>query len=177
MSPTNTQELISVLEWAIEQNEHPVIIRVPMENINKLATVEDFDGIVGKFKVEEMEKDVALLGVGSFYNLAKKVKTKLQEKHGISSTLINPLYTSNLDYELLEKLKENHSVVATFENAVLDGGFGEKISRFYSDSNIKVLNFGADKKFTDNVSIDTIKELNHLTSDLATEDIAKIFKQ
>ena len=177
ISPTNAKELVSVLEWAIEQNEHPVVIRVPMENIEELSPVEDFDGLIGRFRVEKTEKDVALLGVGVFFNLAKKVKIKLKEKYNISATLINPLYTSNLDYELLEKLKENHTVVATFENAVLDGGFGEKISRFYGDSDMKVLNFGASKEFPDNVSIDTLKERNHLTSDLAAEDISKIFNQ
>lgn len=40
----------------------------------------------------------------------------------------------------IENLKQNHEIVITLEDGILDGGFGEKIARFYNDTNIKVKN-------------------------------------
>ena len=175
ISPTNTIEMLSVLDWAIEQNEHSVIIRVPNETCAKDPILEDFDGLINKYKVVSKEKHIALIGLGTFFELAKNVKELLEEKYGISATLINPMFSSGLDTDTLEKLKTDHSVVATFENGVLDGGWGEKISRFYGTSQIKVLNFGAIKEFTDCVPTNELKKRYHLTPDLACNDIYKCF--
>ena len=51
-----------------------------------------------------------------------------------------------MDEELLNSLKSDHSVVITLENGILSGGFGEKISSFYGNSSMKVLNYGAKKE-------------------------------
>lgn len=45
----------------------------------------------------------------------------------------------------MDELKADHELVITLEDGVLDGGFGEKIARYYGATNMKVLNFGAKK--------------------------------
>ncbi len=70
----------------------------------------------------------------------------MKEKAGIDATVINPYYITGLDEEMLEDLKKDHSVVITLEDGILDGGFGEKIARFYGDSTMKVLNFRIEKR-------------------------------
>jgi 1-deoxy-D-xylulose-5-phosphate synthase len=62
------------------------------------------------------------------------------------------------------------------EDGVLDGGFGEKISRFYSDKDMKVLNFGASKEFTDSVSLEELYQRYHLTEELIISDIKRTLK-
>lgn len=47
----------------------------------------------------------------------------------------------------MTKLKQNHDTVITLEDGILDGGFGEKIARFYGTSNMKVMNYGLKKEF------------------------------
>ena len=37
----------------------------------------------------------------------------------------------------------------TLEDGILDGGFGEKIARFYGDSDVKTVNLGLKKQFLD----------------------------
>ena len=81
---------------------------------------------------------VAILGLGTFYGLGNDVADLMKEKAGIDATVINPYYITGLDEEMLEDLKKDHSVVITLEDGILDGGFGEKIARFYGDSNMKV---------------------------------------
>ena len=62
------------------------------------------------------------------------------------------------------------------EDGVIDGGFGEKIARFYGTSNMKVLNYGIKKKFTDRVASDVAFKNNRLTKEQIVEDILNIVK-
>ena len=100
---------------------------------------------------------------------------KLKEKLNINATLINPRFITGIDEEMLEELKNNHSVVITLEDGLLDGGFGEKIARFYGNSDIKVLCYGAKKEFTDRVSLDELYTKFRLKKELIVEDIISLF--
>ena len=72
-------------------------------------------------------------------------------------------------------LKKNlNKFVITLESGVFDGGFGEKITRFYGNSDMKVLNYGADKEFTDRVPTEELYAKYHLTPELIIKDIEAI---
>lgn len=174
LAPTNKEEYIAMMEWGIEQDKYPVAIRVP--NINVVSTgisVEPDFYNINTYKKVENGKDIAIIGLGNFYHIGKKVKEKLKSEIGVNATLINPRFISGIDEKLLYELLEEHKLVITLEDGVIEGGFGEKISRFYGDKNIKVLNFGADKEFTNGVSKDELYERYHLTEELIVEDIKK----
>ena len=81
---------------------------------------------------------------------------------------------TGIDNKLLEDLKLNHSIVITLEDGVIDGGFGEKIARFYGNSDIKVLNYGAKKEFPDRVPLKELHEKYRLREDLILEDLEKL---
>ena len=174
MCPTNKSEYLKMLDWSVNQNEHSVIIRVPTVGLDCEENDNTDYSKLNKFKLTSKGEKVAILGLGNFYELAKKVKTKLDSELGINSTLINPIYATGIDKELLENLKSNHSLVITLEDGELDGGFGEKISRFYGASNMKVLNYGSYKEFTDRVPLDELLEKYHLTPELIFKDVKEI---
>ncbi|MBE6051461.1 MAG: 1-deoxy-D-xylulose-5-phosphate synthase [Clostridium sp.] len=176
LAPTNKEEYISMLNWGIEQTKYPVAIRVPTTKVVSYGglTNESFDNI-NVFKKTEEGKEVAIIGVGNFYHLGKKVKDKLKEE-GINATLINPRFISGLDENLLNDLIKDHKLVVTLEDGVISGGFGEKVSRFYGDKDMKVLNFGASKEFTDKVPLDELYERYHLREELIIDDIMKTLK-
>ena len=164
-----------MLEYSVTQKEHPVAIRVPNIPLESCGIKDDTDySILNKFKLVEKGEKVAILGLGNFFNLAKSVKTMLKEKFGFDATLINPKFMTGIDKELLEELKKGHKVVVTLEDGILDGGFGEKITRFYGNSDMKVLNFGAKKEFTDRVPLEELYNRYHLTPELITKDIEHI---
>ena len=85
--------------------------------------------------------------------------------------MINPFYISGVDEELMEELKKDHSLVITIEDGVLDGGFGEKITRYFGSSDMKVLNYGLKKEFADRYNIEDMLKKNRLKADLIVEDI------
>ena len=83
------------------------------------------------------------------------------------------LRSLGVETELLEELKKDHDVVITLEDGILDGGFGEKIARFYGDFDMKVLNFGLKKEFLDRYDVAEVLKENHLTKEQIMEDIMK----
>ena len=88
-------------------------------------------------------------------------------------TLINPRYITGLDQKLLEKLKENHDRIITLEDGILDGGFGEKIARYYGPSDMKVYNYGLKKEFIDRYNVEEVLRDNRLTVSQILEDVLK----
>ncbi|CDB52767.1 1-deoxy-D-xylulose-5-phosphate synthase [Azospirillum sp. CAG:239] len=172
LAPTTKEEYLSMLDWGIEQTAHPVVIRIPSTVSHAEKETEKTFEQLNTYKVEQQGSNVALIAAGSFFELGRRAAAKLAEQ-GITATLVNPRYLTGLDENLLNSLKADHKIVATLEDGELDGGFGEKIARFYGDSNMKVLNFGAKKEFTDRVPVEELYKRYHLTPELIAADILK----
>ncbi len=174
LAPTCKEEYLAMLEYSYRQNEHPVAIRVPSIPLESSGSIDNTDySILNKYKTVHSGKEVAIIALGSFLPLGKEVQDELNKKLHLDATLINPKFITGCDEELLNSLKENHKLVITLEDGILNGGFGEKIARFYGNSNMKVLNFGADKEFTDRVPLNELYERYHLTKELIVNDIEK----
>lgn len=172
LAPTTKEEYLAMLDWSVEQNEHPVAIRIPccefISNGEKIT--KDFSKL-NKYEVGQQGSDVAFIGLGSFYPLAKEAAKLYEKKTGTKATVINPYYITGVDDKLLTSLKLNHKAVVTLEDGILDGGFGEKIARFFGSSNVKVLNFGLKKEFIDRYNPADILKENHLTKEQIVDDI------
>lgn len=175
LAPTSKEEYFAMLDWSIEQNEHPVAIRIPCNGVisDDRKVYTDYSNI-NKFKVEEKGEKVAIIALGDFYQLGEEVSKELKEKLNINATLINPRFITGIDKELLEELKSNHDVVITLEDGILQGGFGEKIASFYGDSDIKVKNYGIEKAFYDKFDANELLKENGVTKEQITEDIEKM---
>lgn len=172
LAPTTKEEYLAMLDWSIEQTEHPVAIKLPggeMVSDGKQIT-KDFS-VLNKYEMTQQGKKVAFIGLGTFYSLAVEAAAEFEKKTGVKPTVINPYYITGTDEQMLEELKKEHDVVVTIEDGILDGGFGEKIARFYGDSVEKVLNFGLKKEFPDRYNVDEILKKNHLTKELILTDI------
>lgn len=172
LAPTTKEEYLAMLDWSIEQTEHPVAIKLPggeMVSDGKRIT-KDFS-VLNKYEMTQQGKKVAFIGLGTFYSLAVEAAAEFEKKTGVKPTVINPYYITGTDEQMLEELKKEHDVVVTIEDGILDGGFGEKIARFYGDSVVKVLNFGLKKEFPDRYDVDEMLKKNHLTKELILTDI------
>ena len=177
LAPTCKEEYLAMLDWSLKQTEYPTAIRVPFGNFVSTGVKDDTDySKLNKFKMVEKGSDIAIVGLGNFFSLAQSVKEEIKTKLDIDATLINPKFITGIDEDMLEDLKANHKLVITLENGILNGGFGEKISRFYSNSDMKVLNYGAKKEFTDRVPLKELYQRYHLTKELITKDVSLYLK-
>ncbi len=175
LSPVSKEEYLAMLEWSYNQNEHTVFIRVPSTDVVSYETADNTDySQLNKYKLVEKGEKVAIIAAGNFFGLGRQVKEELKTQLNIDATLINPRFLTGVDFDMLETLKKDHSVVITLEDGELDGGFGEKITRFYGNSSMKVLNFGSKKEFTDRVPLEELYNRYHLTKELIVSDIKGI---
>lgn len=175
LAPTTKEEYLAMLDWSTSQKKYPVAIRVPGAGvISSSESVKKEYGGLNEYEVTKKGKKVAILALGTFYPLGNEVADALAEKTGVQPTLINPIYITGLDQALLEELKADHDVVITLEDGVLDGGFGEKIARFYGASDIKVLNYGLKKEFLDRYDVEKVLVENRLSAEQILEDVMKL---
>lgn len=172
LAPTNKEEYLAALDWSIAQREHPVAIRVPGGPMvsGKEAVTKDFSKL-NQFEVAQKGSRAAILALGTFFPLGRAAAGAIAHQTGVRPTLINPLYITGLDAALLEQLKADHEVIVTLEDGILDGGFGEKIARFYGGSAQKVLNYGLQKEFLDRYDVDEVLQKNRLTADQIARDV------
>ena len=194
LAPASGEQMLDMLAWATGPSDHGVVaIRMPGEQILSLERAADmaFDplqraeehdpavNIVGecpfsRYQIVQPGKDVAILGLGNTMPLAAEVTSALAEDDethaAITATLVDALQYSTMDAELLTMLADGHRLVVTLEDGQLEGGWGEKVTAFYANSNnakashVRVLNFGASKEFTDRVPLDELNERYGLTA-------------
>ncbi|OPJ56126.1 1-deoxy-D-xylulose-5-phosphate synthase [Clostridium oryzae] len=177
LAPTCKEEYFAMLKWGIEQNEHPIAIRVPAMGVIKSGVEDTTDySKLNKYKVTKEGKDVAVIALGDFYQLGEKVAAKLSKENGIEVTLINPKYITGIDEELLESLKKEHKLVITFEDGILEGGFGEKIASYYGLTEMKVKNYGIRKSFPDRYVPEELLKANGISVEHIVEDVLSILK-
>lgn len=171
LAPVTREEYLAMLDFAMNQTEYPVAIRVPGGAlISDGKTVTKDYSKLNQYEVTKKGSKVAIIALGGFYSLGQQAAEKIKEESGVDATLINPVYITGQDEALLEDLKKDHDVVITLEDGCLDGGFGEKIARFYGASDMKVLK----KEFLDRYDVAEVLKENHLTPEQIAKDVAAV---
>lgn len=177
LAPTNKQEYLAMTNWSIDQTEYPVAIRAPRNGIfNAKGDVDTDYSSLNRYKTVIKGERVAVLALGSFFQMGEELVDKISESLDFIPTLINPRYITGLDTSLLNELKNDHSVVITLEDGIIDGGWGQKIAGFYGSSDLKVLNYGLKKDFLDRYDLDQVMTQNRLKPDLILNDIKSLLR-
>ncbi len=177
LAPTCMEEYFAMLDWAMNQNQYPVALRVPGTKV--VETGKEFPkdySDLNAYAVGRRGSDVAIIAAGNFYGLGEQVADGLKSE-GIDATLINPRFLSGIDRQLLMELEADHRLVITLEDGVLDGGFGEKIARFYGTSTMNVQCYGIRKEFVDGYDYASVLEDNHLTSPQIVREVMSMLRK
>lgn len=171
LAPTNAEEYLAMLHWGLDQEKHPVFIQVPG------GPVRHAKGPVRKFyddlrsEVVRRGSKIAIFGLGSFFDMGEKTADILRESLGFEVTLVNPLFASGLDSELLDNLAVNHDIFVTLEDGQLEGGWGQTLASYFGNSDKHVLNYGIKKDFYDRFEADKLLHENRLEPGLIVADI------
>lgn len=164
LAPTTLAEEKAMIEWAIKQRKQPVAIKMPTKRVPE---GQEFSHDYSEIKYDvKPGKDVAILALGDMYSmLGEKVADKL------GASLVNPVSANILDKDTLDKLANENKVIVTLEDNLLDGGFGEKIASYLGDKDVKILNYGQKRVYTDQVPLKQILKDNRMTVDQIVEDV------
>lgn len=175
LAPVCVEEYLAMLDWATEQNKLSVAIRVPTTVVHGDAPKMDYSQL-NRSQVVQQGSEVAIFAVGNMFTLGKKVAEQLATK-GVAATLVNPVYLSGLDKELLQSISQNHRLVVTVEDGILDGGYGQKVASYFGDSNVKVKNFGMEKQHFGDFDTQRLMQQNGLTVDAVFEYVLDFLQQ
>ena len=173
LCPTSAEEYVNMLDWSIDQREHPVLILIPGNEVTHRNADKSFANL-NTYKVEQQGEKVAIIALGDFYQKGEQAAAAIEKEFGFKPTLINPRFASGLDKALLDNLKSNHSLVITLEDGILDGGFGQKIASHYGSSDMKVVNLGLEKKFYDRYNPQQLLESLGITAEKIVERVKTI---
>ena len=165
LAPATVEEYLAMQRWAMAQTAYAVAIRIPGGAVvhSNEPVQEDYSEL-NKFLTVRQGSGVAIIGAGSMLGVAEQAADILARR-GKNVTVINPRYLSGLDTELLDELLKDHQQVITLEDGVLDGGFGEKVARYYGPTDMKVNCLGVEKKFLDRYSPKELLAASGLTAE------------
>ncbi|MBQ7412970.1 MAG: 1-deoxy-D-xylulose-5-phosphate synthase [Alphaproteobacteria bacterium] len=174
LAPTCKSEYLNMLDWSVDQKDHPVMILMPGNAVTDRPVDRDFT--LNTFKVEQSGKKVAILALGDFYQRGEELAKEIEKDLGFEPTLINPRFANGLDEQVLTDLQKNHDLVITLEDGILDGGFGQKVATFYADKNMKVKTYGLKKEFYDRYDPKELLKQLGMTPSQIIADIKKLIK-
>lgn len=171
MAPKNKWELSDMMKFAIRQNG-PVAIRYPRGEA--YTGLEEYRAPIemGKAEVLEKGKEIAILAVGNMVRTAVQVTENLRKK-GYEPTLVNMRFVKPLDTELLDIIKEDHSLIVTMEENVKSGGFGEQVMTYYGSRmhGPAVRIVAIEDQFVPHGSVEDLMRQQQMDSDSVTERV------
>lgn len=171
MAPKNKWELSDMMKFAIRQNG-PVAIRYPRGEA--YTGLEEYRAPIGMGKAEVLEKgkEIAILAVGNMVRTAVQVTENLRKK-GYEPTLVNMRFVKPLDTELLDIIKEDHSLIVTMEENVKSGGFGEQVMTYYGSRmhGPAVRIVAIEDQFVPHGSVEDLMRQQQMDSDSVTERV------
>ena len=171
LAPTNAEEYLAMLRWGLGQEKYPVFIQVPGGPVRhaKGPVRKSYDDL--RSEVVRRGSKIAIFGLGSFFDMGEKTADIPRESLGFEVTLVNPLFASGLDSELLDNLTVNHDIFVTLEDGQLEGGWGQTLASYFGNSDKHVLNYGIKKDFYDRFEVDKLLHENRLEPGLIVADI------
>lgn len=136
MAPKNAKELSEMLRFAVELGE-PVALRYPRGTAYQGLEEYQEPLVKGKSELIILGEKVAIFAVGSMVKHGEKVVELLKEQ-GVNATLVNVRFVKPMDEEMLKQLANNHSLFVTMEENVENGGYGQSVSSYICQRQLKV---------------------------------------
>ena len=177
MQPKNEDEFVDMLHTMAAYDDGPSAIRYPRGAI-KGTPIKKRPRLleIGKAEVVADGTDVALVGLGTMFEMAERTKTLLEEK-GLSVALINPRFIKPLDGAVLEEYAGKCRVLCTFEDHVLLNGFGAGVIEHLhtAGNHTPVERIGWPDEFVEHGKPEVLLELHGLTPEAAAKKVLTHF--
>lgn len=134
-SPSNEKDFKNIL-YTAQFTEQPFAVRFPKESIETNENTFEYQKItIGKAnKITEGNK-IALLATGHLSYTIKEIITENKLENEVC--LIDFPFIKPLDEQFIKILALKYNVIATFEDGILNGGFGDSVLKILNQSNYK----------------------------------------
>ncbi len=177
LAPKNKWELSDMIKFAVDFGA-PIAVRYPRGEA--YAGLKEYRAPVRYGKCEWIcrESEIALFALGSMVKTAEQVHDRLKEA-GYASSLINARFAKPLDEEALGEITANHRLIVTMEENVINGGFGEHITRFYNEcgSSITVLTIAIPDAYVEHGNVDILRKELGIDAASVTERVLEAYRK
>ena len=154
-----------MLDFAMEY-DRPLAIRYPRGTAYR--GLKEFRAPIeyGRGEILYEEGEIAILAVGSMVSTGEHIREKLKAM-GHNCSLANLRFVKPLDTGLLDRLAQNHPVIVTMEENVLQGGFGLAASAYLHehDPEIKVIQVALPDAYVEHGNVTLLREELGIDSD------------
>ena len=132
---------------------------------------------LGKAQVVREGEGIAIWGLGALLPMAVQLADKLEEQ-GYPAAVINPRFVKPLDREMLAEYAKKVTVMVTFEDAVLMGGFGSAVLEALNEMelDVPVVRIGWPDHFVEHGKVDQLRAANGVSVEAAMAKLAPYLK-
>jgi 1-deoxy-D-xylulose-5-phosphate synthase len=177
-SPKDEQELRSLLRTALAQ-DRPFALHYPRDPGFGLPPIDPVVLPVGQGESLRDGRDLLLVGFGPIVARAMEAAAALEEE-GWSVGVINARFVKPLDRQLILEAARGKSLVVTFEESVVSGGFGSAVLELieetrladaaYRDVAVRIVGIPGDR-FVDHGSVADLRRMLRLDAPGLTEQV------
>lgn len=138
MAPRDEAMLVRMLHTALRYDDGPVALRYPRGEAVGVPLPADPEPIeIGTGEVLREGARVAIVGYGTGVQKALEAADRLAEG-GLEVTVADARFAKPLDRALLAQLADEHELLVTVEEGVLQGGFGSAVWESLNDAGLTV---------------------------------------
>lgn len=138
----------------------PIAVRYPRGEAYDGLEVYREPIVYGKSEWIYKESEIVLFALGSMVKTAEFVRDALKEQ-GYACSLINARFAKPLDTEALDAAAENHKLIVTMEENVINGSMGEHVTEYYQQTEqreIRVLNIAIPDDYVEHGNVDILRK-------------------
>ena len=175
MDPRDEDELQDMMFTALQHNG-PSAIRYP-RGIGPGSVVKEKPVALEIAKAEVIQdckpnSDVAIFSLGGMLPEAERLAAMLR-KEGCRAAVINARFAKPLDHECIARYARRCSLVVTFEDHVLAGGFGSAVLESLAEQGIDtpVIRVGWPDQFIEHGKVESLRAKYGLTAEAALQRV------
>jgi len=164
-APMNEVELRNIMYTAQLGLKLPIAIRYPRGVGQIINWKQPFKAIsIGKGKIIKNGTKIAVLSIGEIGNTVSNAIDKLTCSKKDYIGHYNMQFVKPLDHRLLQKICSNYDQIITYEDGVINGGFGSSIGEFIlkHKHTIKIQMIGIDDEFVEHGETLELKAITKL---------------
>ena len=172
MVPSSEDELADMMATALV-HPGPSAIRYPRgAGTGEAVKDQPLPLEIGRAQVLRDGDEIAIFGLGALVPMAVELADAL-EAQGISAAVINPRFVKPLDTAVLRHYAENATVVVTFEDHVLAGGFGSAVLEALDGMQlpVPVIRIGWPDRFIEHGKVDQLRARYGVSAAAALEKL------
>lgn len=176
MCPSDEAELALMLKTSLSIENAPSAVRFPRGEAVGVKTPKELKPLpIGKGKIIQKGKDIAILSLGTRLQEAKKAGQFFKDKYNLDITIADARFAKPLDKKMILELAKKHQFLITIEEGAI-GGFASHVNDLLINKDIEIKNLFYPDIFMDQGTQDSMHKKAKLNAEHIFKELSKYMK-